>query len=146
MLKNLTFAAIAVLLAAGIGYADQSAGTGAGKVTVTVGRTPASSGKLMYASYCASCHGVDGRGAGPAATALKMRPADLTVLSRNNRGKFPATQVVSVLQFGVATPAHGSAEMPVWGPIFGVMSPGLPEEEKVRISNLRRYLESIQLK
>jgi Cytochrome c len=68
-------------------------------VVVTVNRTPANDGKLMYASYCASCHGLDGKGDGPTASALISRPTDLTALSRNNHGKFPLVTVKSALEF-----------------------------------------------
>jgi hypothetical protein len=71
---------------------------------------------------------------------------DLTVLSKNNGGKFPSTHVVSVLQFGAASSSHGSAEMPVWRPLFGKMNASNPQEETFRIGNLNRYLETIQAK
>jgi putative copper export protein/mono/diheme cytochrome c family protein len=35
-------------------------------------------GARLYAENCALCHGVDGKGAGPAAASLTVRPADLT--------------------------------------------------------------------
>ena len=117
MFKRLFFTALAAAVVVGMGYAQQSTS----KITIPVKGTPAYSGKQMYASYCAPCHGVDGRGNGPVADSLKVAPADLTVLSREHNGKFPATHVISVLQFGTETPAHGSIEMPVWGPIFGQM-------------------------
>ena len=60
---------------------------------VTVKPTSAASGKEMYTSYCAVCHGTDGKGGGPAASALKTPPADLTLLSKNNGGKYPAMKV-----------------------------------------------------
>jgi mono/diheme cytochrome c family protein len=45
---------------------------------VPVAMTSPASGKEMYISYCAACHGTDGKGNGPAASALKIPPADLT--------------------------------------------------------------------
>ncbi|MGA2168880.1 MAG: c-type cytochrome [Terracidiphilus sp.] len=142
MLKRLLVTAMAAMLAAGMGYADQSKV----KVTIPVNKTAATSGKQMYASYCAPCHGVDGRGQGPVASALKTPPADLTALSRNNRGKLPDTHIYAVLQNGAEIPSHGSAEMPAWGPILGKMNQSNPQERMLRISNLSRYLETIQAK
>ncbi len=46
-------------------------------------------GPDLYHAHCAACHGSDGKGNGPAAAALKTKPADLTVLAKNNGGKFP---------------------------------------------------------
>jgi len=142
MLKNLFAVVLAAVVAAGIGYADQSAST----VVVKTPKTEPTNGREMYMSYCSSCHGVAGKGNGPAAAALKTRPMDLTALSKNNGGKFPSTHVVSVLQFGAASSSHGSAEMPVWGPLFGKMNVSNPQEETFRIGNLNRYLETIQAK
>ena len=142
MLNRLLVIAVAATLATGMSYADQSKST----VTIPVTKTTATSGKLMYSSYCAPCHGVDGRGQGPVASALKTPPMDLTVLSRNNHGKFPDTHVVSVLQSGAEIPSHGSAEMPVWGPILGRMNQKNTQDRLLRISNLSRYLETMQVK
>ena len=142
MLNRLLVIAVAATLATGMSYADQSKS----KVTIPVTRTAPSNGKLMYSSYCAPCHGVDGRGQGPVATALRTPPMDLTVLSRNIHGKFPDTHIVSVLQSGVEIPSHGSAEMPVWGPILAKMNQANPQDRLLRISNLSRYLETMQVK
>jgi mono/diheme cytochrome c family protein len=123
-------------------HADQTTA----KVNIPVNRTAPTSGKQMYASYCAPCHGMDGRGQGPAASALRTPPADLTTLSRNHRGKFPETHIQAILEFGSEIPAHGSLEMPVWGPILGKMNTANDQERLLRISNLSRYLDSIQAK
>ena len=144
MVRNLFFAALAVALLAGIGYANQPAS----KVVISVSRVPANSGKQMYVNYCAPCHGVDGRGNGPMAAALKSQPANLAILARNNGGKFPSLHLMSVLEFGAANPSHGTAQMPVWGPVFRSMdSAELPLDFKaLRISNLSGYLQTLQTK
>jgi len=75
--------------------------------------TSPASGKEMYTSYCAVCHGTDGKGGGPAASALKTAPSDLTTLTKNNGGKFPLTHTAKVIagEPEVAGQYHqGSAE------------------------------------
>jgi mono/diheme cytochrome c family protein len=143
MLQRLFLAACAAVLAAGVVCAAQ---TQESKVVIPVTKVPATSGQAMYKDYCAPCHGTDGKGKGPAAKAMKPAPSNLTVLSRKNQGKFPDTHIAAVLRFGVDVPAHGSAVMPVWGPILGKMSQTHPQEQQLRITNLVRYLESIQAK
>lgn len=106
----------------------------------------ASSGKEMFKSYCASCHGENGQGAGPAAPALKAAPSNLTVLARNNGGKFPAERVMSILRGQATVTAHGNRDMPVWGPVFWHMSQGHEAEVQQRVVNLTEYLESLQQK
>jgi mono/diheme cytochrome c family protein len=139
MYRRLFLIALSVMAGLAAGYAQQ-----ANKVLIPVNRTDASSGRQMYASYCAPCHGTDGRGDGPAAPALKAQPVDLTVLAKTHNGKFPSAHVVSVLEFGSEMPAHGSAEMPVWGPILGKMNQSNAQERSLRIMNLSAYLRSIQ--
>lgn len=140
MLKRLLLISLAAAVAVGMGYADQSRS----KIVIPVNKTSPTSGKQMYTSYCAPCHGVDGKGHGPASAALKSEPTDLTGLASKNHGKFPDTHIISVLQFGSDVPAHGSAEMPVWGPILGNMNKTNLQDKQLRMSNLSRYLESIQ--
>jgi mono/diheme cytochrome c family protein len=106
--------------------------------------TSAASGKQMFRAYCASCHGEDAKGDGPAATALKQPPADLTALAKANGGKYPALRVTSVLRGQTTLAAHGSQEMPVWGAVFWKMSGGHEGEVQQRIVNLNRYIESLQ--
>jgi len=108
--------------------------------------TSAGSGKEMFQAYCASCHGASGKGDGPAAGALKSQPTDLTALSRNNGGKFPADRVLSILRGQATISAHGNREMPVWGQMFWHMSQEHESEVQQRITNLSRYIESLQAK
>ena len=115
--------------------------------TVVIKQTPASSGKEMYRQYCAPCHGVDGTGKGPAAPALKSQPTDLTQLARKHDGKYPANAVAGVLKFGSgANPAHGSADMPMWGPLFLSLDKYHDTVVQQRISNLVTYIETLQAK
>jgi len=108
--------------------------------------TSPASGQEMYTSYCAVCHGTDGRGGGPAAEALKVPPSDLTTLARKNGGKYPSDHVASAIQGDLRLPAHGSKEMPVWGKVFWRMSQGHSSEVQLRVTNLNKYIESLQAK
>jgi mono/diheme cytochrome c family protein len=108
--------------------------------------TDPSSGPLMYEEYCASCHGADGKGDGPAAPALKVPVRNLTTLAVKNGGAFPAAHVSAVIQGDATTPAHGSKDMPVWGPIFRTMGGHSQAQVQLRVRNLTNYLESIQVK
>jgi mono/diheme cytochrome c family protein len=113
---------------------------------IPVKQTSAASGQEMFNSYCAVCHGVDGKGAGPAASALKVAPTDLSGLTAKNGGKYPSLHVSSVLRGEAETPAHGSKDMPGWGPLFRHLSQGHDAEVQQRIANLNQYVESIQKK
>ena len=114
--------------------------------TVPAPQTSPASGKEMYVNYCASCHGITGKGDGPAVAALKVPPPDLTTLSRRNQAKFPAAHVFQAIRGDVAMPAHGSKDMPVWGPVFSSLSKGDQAMVQMRISNLTKYIESLQVK
>jgi mono/diheme cytochrome c family protein len=108
--------------------------------------TSPASGRQMYMAYCASCHGKEGKGDGPVVSALKTPPPDLTTLSAQNGGKFPELHVTSAIKGDPALPAHGSAEMPVWGTVFQKMSQGNAGQVQMRIANLVAYVRSIQAK
>jgi mono/diheme cytochrome c family protein len=113
------------------------------KVPVTY-VTPVS-GQQMYVRYCAACHGADAKGDGPAAAALKAPPADLTALSRNNRGQFPALHVQNTILRDGGTAAH--KDMPDWAALFlslGRQRPGTEYEVLIRAANLTRYVKSVQ--
>jgi mono/diheme cytochrome c family protein len=104
-------------------------------------------GERLFQAYCATCHGRSGKGDGPAAQALKTRPADLTLLTQRNGGAFPRDRVTRLVANGEpTTPAHGSKDMPVWGPLFEGLAPGSFQPVNPRIEDVVRYLESIQVK
>jgi len=106
--------------------------------------TRALSGKKTYTHYCASCHGADARGNGPAVVVLKTTPPDLTTLARRHGGKFPYDYVFDVLRFGTRFASHGSSDMPIWGPIFGSMEGYDEVAVRKRIKELSDYLASLQ--
>lgn len=113
---------------------------------VTIKPTSAASGPDMYKTYCAVCHGTDGKGSGPAAEALKVPPSDLTSLAAKNGGKYPALRVAGVIRGESAVAAHGSKDMPIWGSLFWTMSGGQEGEVQQRIANLTKYIETLQKK
>jgi mono/diheme cytochrome c family protein len=103
-------------------------------------------GRDLFQFYCATCHGRDAKGAGPAAAALKTPPADLTRIAARNGNQFPRAAVTAfVADAKPMIPAHGSAEMPVWGPIFRALDSS-DTRAKMRIDNLVDFLESMQTK
>ncbi len=113
---------------------------------VPMRKTSPVSGKEMYVNYCAVCHGTEGKGNGPAADALKTPPADLTVLSKNNGGTYPALKVGSAIRGDAQVAAHGSKEMPVWGKLFRSVSGGHESEVDQRVANLVAYIKTLQSK
>jgi len=138
--------ALAMLLALAI--AQQAAPVQSAPVVKHVPITQASpnSGSEMFDSYCAVCHGKDGKGSGPAAPAMKTPPTDLTALAKNSGGKYPASHVAAVIRGQAATPSHGSQDMPVWGPLFSSISQGHESQVQQRITNLTAYIETLQAK
>jgi cytochrome c553 len=100
-------------------------------------------GSVSFDLYCASCHGRDGRGNGPTATALKTAPADLTALARANRGVFPRERVLAFIEGSQRAASHGSPDMPVWGPTLRALDAS-DARVTVRLQNLVAFVESIQ--
>ena len=102
------------------------------------------SGRDLFEFYCASCHGRDGNGKGPVAPALRVAPPDLTRIAARNDGVFPKARIEALLTGDRnIPPAHGSSDMPVWGPIFSALDSN-DRMNRVRIANIVDYLASIQ--
>ena len=102
-------------------------------------------GPDLYRHYCATCHGRDAKGSGPASAALKVPPPDLTRLAVARNGVFPARDVEAIIRGGTLVTAHGSDIMPVWGPIFYALDPS-DARVKARITALVTHIASIQQK
>lgn len=141
MLKR-TIIIIVLLLAVAflLGFAERiyRAGQQTGRVI------PSIEGPALYKAYCAVCHGTDGRGNGPMASALRVQPPDLTRIAERNGGAFPMERVEKIISGErVLGSGHGTREMPIWGPIFSQLDRD-QNLERVRIDNLTRYLKDIQ--
>ena len=104
-------------------------------------------GAPIFQRYCASCHGVGGRGDGPSAVALRTPPADLTAIAKRRGGTFPAGEIARFIDGRFELPAHGSREMPIWGERFGADVPESDLAESIargNVASLVEYLKSIQ--
>ena len=122
------------------------AGVAAAQTGNQAANTEPFTGKQLYGSYCALCHGSDGKGGGPFSPQLKVWPPDLTQMAKQNHGVFPGMRVAEAIDGEFGKPAHGSAEMPIWGPVFRSIAHGHKDSAQLRINSLVKYLESIQEK
>jgi Cytochrome c, mono- and diheme variants len=146
VMKFISVAAILVMVS-GLALAQQAPAASTPIVKhVAIAHTPSNSGKEMFNSYCAVCHGTDAKGNGPAASAMKTMPTDLTTLSQKNAGKYPAPHVAAVIRGQASSPSHGSQDMPIWGPLFSSISQGHDAQVQQRITNLVAYVDSVQVK
>jgi len=108
----------------------------------TTKSVPAGSG--LFSTYCVVCHGADGKGTGPLADSLKRRPADLTLLAKNNNGTFPRDMVARIVDGRDPVKGHGGGDMPVWGDAFERSADAGPQAVKERIEALVEYLSGMQ--
>lgn len=102
-------------------------------------------GPDLYHAHCAPCHGIDGKGNGPVAPALKDPLPDLTTIAKRNGGLFPVGHVRNIIAGTDVMIAHGSREMPIWGEIFHQVQDDR-DYGNVRLQNVMDYLRSMQQK
>lgn len=103
-------------------------------------------GPVLYQAYCAVCHGKDAKGNGPMAKNLRTAPSDLTRYAARRGGNVFRAEMRRIIKGeNDAQSMHGTREMPVWGPIFSEVGPGDRDMGEVRIDNLIRYIESLQV-
>lgn len=107
-------------------------------------------GGSVYADYCTSCHGVTGRGDGPAAADLARRPPNLTTIAARNGGTFPMAQVMSTID-GYTRGLNRRADvMPEFGELLRGRKvlydsgDGIPTPTPEKLVALAEYLRAIQ--
>lgn len=107
----------------------------------------AMSGAELYARFCASCHGVTGRGDGPVANSFKVEVPDLTLIARRAQGLYPRDRIEKIIDGRYIVGAHGTRTMPVWGEDFSRLEIGNPDAERgtrVIIQRLADYVWLLQ--
>ncbi len=105
-----------------------------------------------FRNSCASCHGVDGKGAGFLTRFFRdVDPGDLTQLAKNKEGEFPFDRVFRIIDGRAEVAMHGKRKMPVWGDRYMTQSmtrlgPGPMNDFVVRkrVLELVYYIQSIQ--
>ncbi len=135
MMRHVLVAAVVLAFSAGAAVAQPKIEKGPIK-PVAVSDAP-----LMFNTYCAVCHGKEGKGNGPAAAALTKVPADLTRISARNGGKFPDVRVRRYIEGLDEVAAHGTRDMPMWGGLFNALS---RDTAQLRVAALADYVKSLQ--
>lgn len=107
-------------------------------------REQVAQGRRLYREYCATCHGVDGRGDGPMATEMLVPPPNLRLLWKRYGYPLPTNRVAAFIDGRADVRAHGLREMPVWGARLLAGTHGNERQVKDRIAALVAYIESIQ--
>ena len=141
MRKLFLLAAAALLLLPATLHAQEDADPNAGV-----------SGEHDFNTYCASCHGENGKGNGPKAFSLTIKPPNLTTLTQRY-GEFPRDKLARMIDGREPLKGHGEREMPVWGVWFKLESAealgGAEGDEasvKRRVDNLIDYIAGLQVK
>jgi mono/diheme cytochrome c family protein len=103
------------------------------------------SGAYAFRTYCASCHGVDGKGEGPLTDSLRFQPPDLTLIAKRNGGEFPTEKVTRIVDGRNPLKGHGGPDMPIWGDAFRNADTGYDDAAaRARIRTVVEHLRSIQ--
>lgn len=105
--------------------------------SMLVATTAFADGAQLYRRHCASCHGVGGRGDGPAAEALSPRPPDLTKLT----GTMP--DLMREIDGSRTIRGHGSATMPVWGEVFAATALPSGHAQRTALLAVREITEYV---
>jgi mono/diheme cytochrome c family protein len=87
----------------------------AGAVLPAGAQDDLAAGRAEYQKSCANCHGDGGKGDGPLAQYLTIKPSDLTALKKANNGEYPFLKVFQTIDGRAVVKAHGAGPMPIWG-------------------------------
>ncbi|MFN3890990.1 MAG: c-type cytochrome [Beijerinckiaceae bacterium] len=111
-------------------------------------------GRTEFETYCAVCHGKDGKGGGPFSMLVTKKVPDLTLMQKNNSGVFPFAQTYDIISGDADMPGHGTREMPIWGDVYrdraiaelGPYNPNIPSYVRGRIIALIGHISTLQQK
>jgi len=107
----------------------------------------AMSGEDLYRRFCASCHGVEGRGDGPVAASLRAEVPDLTLIAQRGHDGELRDRIIRIIDGRYVIGAHGTRVMPVWGEDLTLLELGNPDAERsteIIIGRLADYLLGLQ--
>lgn len=103
------------------------------------------SGAYAFRTYCAACHGVDGRGDGPLTDSLRFHPPDLTLIAKRHAGEFPTEKVVRIVDGRSPVKGHGGPDMPIWGDAFRNAETGYDDAAaRAKVRGVVDYLKTLQ--
>jgi mono/diheme cytochrome c family protein len=115
----------------------------------TLAQIKVPSGQDLFREHCAQCHGADGTGDGPMAKILTVHPANLTAISKQAGGTFPAERIAEIIRYGGNIQGHGDQVMPIWGKVFsneGGEGKAGGAFSRRAVIELKNYIEKIQQK
>lgn len=106
-----------------------------------------------FLNSCAPCLGAGGRGDGPVAEHLNVKPSDLTKMAEQNDGRFPFIEAFHIVDGRTMVGGHGARAMPIWGQGYRIEAGG--DEQPInrmatetivraRVHELVNYLAAIQ--
>lgn len=105
----------------------------------------AMTGQELYSRFCASCHGISGRGDGPVSKSIRIEVPDLTLVARRAGGKYPRERIVQIIDGRHIVGAHGTRTMPVWGEDLSRLEIGNPDAERASRTVIEKLAEYVGL-
>lgn len=112
----------------------------------TFDQAAATRGAILFKAHCAGCHGEEAKGDGSLAEVLKVKPANLTAISKKADFKF--AQVVKTIDGRKRVKGHGidkKSKMPAWYTSMLITGMAVDDADaKNKIREIAQYLWSIQ--